>query len=75
MDEFSAYMVLPPVKPGDGINGWGMSEMTVSERASQVDLVDQGQVQRRSLNWAMRYQRQLVVLDQSGNGCCRLIRT
>ena len=43
--------------------------MAVSERASQVDLVDQGQVQRRSLNWAMRYQRQLVVLD----GVCGLL--
>jgi len=40
--------------------------MAVSERTTQVD---QGQVRRRSLHWATRYQRRLVLLD----GACGLL--
>jgi exopolysaccharide biosynthesis polyprenyl glycosylphosphotransferase len=57
-------MVLSPGGTGDGIYGWGMGEMALSERTRQVD---QGQV--RSLSWATRYQRQMVVLD----GACGLL--
>jgi hypothetical protein len=43
--------------------------MAVSEHTRQVDEVDQGQVRRRSVPWATRYQRQMVLLD----GVCGLL--
>jgi exopolysaccharide biosynthesis polyprenyl glycosylphosphotransferase len=46
--------------------GWGMGEMALSENTRQVD---RGQVRLRSLHWATRYQRQMVVLD----GVCGLL--
>jgi exopolysaccharide biosynthesis polyprenyl glycosylphosphotransferase len=60
-------MVLSPGGTGDGIYGWGMGEMALSERTRQVDQGKQGQV--RSLSWATRYQRQMVLLD----GACGLL--
>src|SRR3984957_6210771 len=60
-------MVLSPGGTGDGFYGWGMGEMALSERIRQVDQGDQEQA--RSLPWATRYQRQMVLLD----GACGLL--
>src|SRR3984885_15794703 len=65
-------MVLSPGGNGRWLDGWGVSEMAGSEhtsQAGQIDQVQQAQDRRRPLNWATRYQRQMVLLD----GVCGLL--